>query len=58
MNLLKGKSDKNIYKFLKLKNDLRCVLVSDAEADKSSICMSVEVGSVVESKEWQGLAHF
>lgn len=58
MNILRGKSDKNLYKFLKLKNDLRCVLVSDSEADKASVCLSVEVGSVIESKEWQGLAHF
>ncbi|CAI2365515.1 unnamed protein product [Moneuplotes crassus] len=58
MNIFRGKTDQNLYKFLKLKNNLSCILVSDQEADKSSVCLSVEVGSVIESKDWQGLAHF
>jgi len=37
---------------------MRCVLVSDVEADKSSVTLSVEVGSLMDPREYQGLAHF
>jgi insulysin len=53
-----SKADKSTYKYIQLKNEMRCILVSDPEADKSSITMSVEVGSVMDPREYQGLAHF
>lgn len=58
MNILKSSSDKNIYKFLQLGNKLRCILVHDDEADKSSAALCVSVGSYWDPREYQGLAHF
>ena len=58
MKLIQSKSDKNTYKYLQLKNKLKCCLVADPEADKSSICLSVGVGSALDPREYQGLAHF
>ena len=58
MNILKSKNDRNMYKFLQLNNKLRCILISDEEADKSSAALSVEIGSLYDPNEYQGLAHF
>lgn len=54
----KSKSDDRVYKYLKLKNDLRCLVVSDKDAEKSSACMYVNAGSLNDPKHVNGLAHF
>lgn len=42
--------DKRIYKLLTLPNKLRCLLISDEEADKSAASLDVGVGSAFDPK--------
>ena len=53
-----GESDLNNYKYFELSNQIKCVVVHDPDADKSSIALSVGVGSLQDPLEYQGLAHF
>ena len=40
-SLIKPIVDKFDYKFLELENGLKCLLISDAEADKAAACLNV-----------------
>jgi len=57
-SILKPKIDRLTYRGLILKNNLRCVLVSDPSTTISSASMNVHIGSLLDPKEYQGLAHF
>lgn len=57
-NIRKSSNDKNEYIYKKLKNNLNCVLIYDKEADKSAAALTVNVGSLCDPEEFQGLAHF
>ena len=46
------------YKYLRLGNGMRVLLVSDMEADKAAASVDVHVGSSHEPRELPGLAHF
>lgn len=50
--------DKRDYLGLKLKNNLKVLLISDPETDISAASLSVHVGSRSDPWELQGLAHF
>ena len=39
-------SDKNLYRAIRLPNHLDCLLISDANTDKSATSLSVGVGSI------------
>lgn len=54
----KPKMDKRRYEHRMLRSGLRVLLVEDPEAQKSSYAMAVEVGSLEDPKDFQGLAHF
>ena len=54
----KSKIDDRAYRFIKLKNDLRCLLVSDKDLEQSACCMYVNVGSLHDPTHVNGLAHF
>ncbi len=43
--IIKSPSDSREYKYLVLKNKLRCLLISDPKTDKSSAALDVGVGS-------------
>ena len=58
MLIKKSKNDDRLYKYLRLKNDLRCLLVSDKDVEKSAACMYVNVGSLYDPPHANGLAHF
>lgn len=58
INLLKSPQDKNIYKFIRLPNELDCLLISDPDCDKSAASMSVDTGDCDDPTERPGLAHF
>ena len=51
--------DDRQYRYLKLKNELRVLVISDQHADKSAASLDVNVGSFAD-KEYNisGLAHF
>ena len=58
VNIRKSRSDDRIYKYLRLKNDLRCILIQDKDTEKSAACLSVGVGSLADPSHVNGLAHF
>ncbi|RLV89243.1 A-factor-processing enzyme [Spathaspora sp. JA1] len=52
-------TDDRSYRFFKLSNDLRVLVINDPEADKSAASLDVNVGSFTDSKfKISGLAHF
>jgi insulysin len=54
----KGDSDPRSYRWLRLRNNLQVVLVSDPQTDRAAAAMDVAVGSVSDPEELPGLAHF
>ena len=50
--------DKRKFKFLKLPNELVCLLVSDLECDIAAASLDVDVGSLHSFEDRDGLAHF
>ncbi|MBC8311356.1 MAG: insulinase family protein [Candidatus Marinimicrobia bacterium] len=46
------------YRKIILENELKVILVSDAQYNKSAASMNVLAGSLSDPKEYQGLAHF
>ena len=56
--VIKSKNDPRSYEYLVLPNRLRVLLVSDPEADKAAAAMTVQVGSVSNPPNRDGLAHF
>ena len=56
--LITSKSDKRQYKVIKLENEIRAILISDDEADKSCAALDVHVGAALDPKPLYGTAHF
>lgn len=56
--IIKSENDNRAYRYLTLGNNLSVILVSDPETEKSAACCDVNVGSLLDPKEGQGLAHF
>jgi insulysin len=56
--IIKSKNDKGIYKCGTLKNKIKYVVCQDEQFKKSNVCVSVNVGSLSDPIEYQGLAHF
>jgi insulysin len=57
-DIIKSISDKREYKFIKLENSLRCLLISDPTTDKSAAALDVHVGSSLDPRPLYGTAHF
>ena len=57
-NIIKPTHDSREYRALILGNQLRVLLISDPTTDKSAAAMSVQVGSLSDPWQRQGLAHF
>ena len=51
-------NDTRGYRYLKLDNQLKVLLISDPEADKAAAALSVSVGSAQDPTDREGLAHF
>lgn len=56
-DIIKPASDTRQYRALILPNQLRVLLISDPETDKAAAGMSVQVGSMADPWNRQGLAH-
>jgi insulysin len=62
----KSKMDDRLYRYIKLQNSMRCLLVHDKDVEKSSACMFVGSGSLadptsknaIHGGQIDGLAHF
>ena len=57
-NITKPKTDTLDYGFKVLSNGLKVLLISDPETTISSAALAVNIGSLVNKKDEQGLAHF
>lgn len=64
-DIIKSTSDDREYRYVKLQNDLKVILVSDQEAEKSSACIFVGSGSLNDpldpkrpGERINGMAHF
>lgn len=58
LNIIKSKCDLRTYKYMQLSNKMRCILISDKEADKSAAALDVKVGCALDPKPLYGTAHF
>jgi insulysin len=56
--LQQSASDKRVYRLLTLDNKLRCLLISDSEADMAAAALDVHVGSSLDPRNAYGVAHF
>lgn len=54
----KSPNDPKEYRYLTLENELKVLLVHDAEAPRSAAALSVNVGHFDDPEERQGMAHF
>ncbi|MEO0443652.1 MAG: insulinase family protein, partial [Pseudomonadota bacterium] len=54
----KSSIDNRLYQYHTLENGLRVLLIADASADKAAVSLDINVGSVDDPLDRQGLAHF
>ena len=52
--IIKSPNDKLNYKFLILENKMKCLIISDPDADKSAAALDVHVGSALDPKMFEG----
>ena len=57
-DVIKPYVDNRTYKVIHLNNELRVLLISDPQTDYGAAAMAVNVGSMSDPPEIQGLAHF
>lgn len=57
-HVVKSDSDSREYRYLELPNQLKVLLVSDSNTERSAAALDVNVGSRQDPKNYQGLAHF
>lgn len=50
--------DTNKYRYIKLNNEMRCLLVQDLDTQKAAATLNVNVGSLSDPLGVNGLAHF
>lgn len=55
--IIKSRNDKREYLSGKLENELEVLVVEDKNSDKSAVSLTVEVGSLADPKDYNGLAH-
>ncbi|KAF7563795.1 hypothetical protein G7046_g302 [Stylonectria norvegica] len=56
-NLEKPSLDDRLYRVIRLENDLEALLVQDAETDKASAALDVNVGNFSDEADIPGMAH-
>ena len=57
-NIIKPKTDPLNYGFKVLSNGMKVLLISDPDTNISSASLAVNIGSLMDKKDAQGLAHF
>ena len=50
IEFVKANRDDRKYRFIKLQNHLKCLLIEDKEADKSAASLNIKVGSCLDPK--------
>lgn len=56
--IIKSESDKKLYRYIILENQMRCLLLEDPEAERSAASLDVRVGSALDPSSHNGTAHF
>lgn len=56
--LYRSVADQRAYRYLQLDNQLKVLLISDPDSDKSAASLDVHVGSFQNPSDREGLAHF
>jgi len=56
--ITKSPADNRLYKYFRLENGMRCMVIEDPEADKCAASLDVGVGSALDPKPLYGTAHF
>ena len=57
-NIIKAKRDNRSYKYIKLNNQMRCLLIQDPGTEMSAASIDVHVGCALDPKPLYGTAHF
>ncbi|XP_063610244.1 insulin-degrading enzyme-like isoform X2 [Penaeus indicus] len=57
-SVIKSEEDLRKYRALVLENNLKVLLISDPNTDKSAAALDVHIGSMSDPRELPGLAHF
>ena len=57
IEIIKSPEDLLNYRYLKLENGLKCVLIKDSKTEKSCAVMNVSVGAIEDPEEYLGTAH-
>uniref|UniRef100_A0A0K0EQW9 Insulin-degrading enzyme n=1 Tax=Strongyloides stercoralis TaxID=6248 RepID=A0A0K0EQW9_STRER len=57
-NITKSEGDKREYRGLEFKNQIKILLVHDPECDKAAAALDVNVGYLMDPREYPGIAHF
>ena len=58
INIIKPKTDQLNYGLKVLSNGMKVLLISDPDTITSSASLAVNIGSLMDKKDSQGLAHF
>jgi insulysin len=56
--VIKSQSDQRDYRYIKLENGLKILLISDPTTDKSAAAMDISVGAYHAPEDREGLLHF
>jgi len=56
--LKRSANDDRVYRLIKLRNNLECLVIHDPTADKASAALDVNVGHLSDPDDLPGLAHF
>jgi len=56
--IIKARRDNRSYKYLKLDNGLKCLLIQDPGTEMSAASIDVHVGCGLDPKPLYGTAHF
>lgn len=56
--IIKSPRDNRKYKYIRLPNQMRCLLIEDPGTEMSSASLDVRVGCALDPKPLYGTAHF
>ena len=56
--LKKSRCNKRDYRYIQLKNEMKCMLVQDPESETAAACLHMGAGSLRDPEGMNGLAHF
>jgi len=57
MDIIKPIIDDNNYKYIILKNNIKCILINDNTLDKSYVVTNINTGSFADKEYYSGMAH-